>query len=264
MARPPVNDDNAAVIEDLRAKVAALQAALQARDDFIAIAAHELRNPMTPIAGQVDLLIAAVRRGEPSPVLLARLERLEFFVRHYIRRATTLLDISRATAGSIRLDPTTFDLAELIRAIVQGYAPVAERASCSLRLHLIEQVVGTWDRLAMEQILDNLLSNALKFGAGKPIEVALAAEDASIRLSVCDRGPGISIADRARIFGRFEQVIGQRQHGGFGIGLWLVRRLVDAMGGEITVASEAGHGATFIVILPRHMAATIDTEVEPA
>ena len=245
--------NHAALIEELRAAVEDLQAAVRARDDFIAVAAHELRNPMTPIAGQVDLLRAAVRRGESQAMVLGRLDRLEFFVRHYIRRATTLLDISRATSGEVRLEPANIDLSELIRATAQGYAVTAQRASCPLLLQVPDGVTGVWDRLALEQIVDNLLTNALKFGAGKPIDVALEADEVTVRLVVRDRGPGISPADRARIFGRFEQVIGHRQHGGFGIGLWLVHRLVSAMGGEIAVESQLGQGAEFTVGLPRRI-----------
>ncbi|HLJ05101.1 MAG TPA: HAMP domain-containing sensor histidine kinase [Acetobacteraceae bacterium] len=239
--------------EDLHQTIEELRAAVQARDDFIAIAAHELRNPMTPIASQVDLLLAAVGRGDSHAVVLARLERLKFFIRHYIRRATTLLNISRATSGEIRLEPRPVDLSELVRSTVQGYALMAERARCALLVDVPEGVVGIWDRLAVEQVLDNLLSNALKFGAGQAIDVALTVGDARVSLTVRDRGAGISAEDQARIFGRFEQALGQRQHGGFGIGLWLVHRLVSAMGGGITVESEPGRGAMFIVTLPWRM-----------
>ena len=99
---------------------------------------------------------------------------------------------------------------------------MAERARCPLAVNVPDGVVGVWDRLAIEQVLDNLLSNALKFGAGQAIDVDLAAEGSRVRVTVRDRGPGISAEDQARIFGRFEQAMGHRRHGGFGIGLWLV------------------------------------------
>lgn len=251
------------MIEELHQRIEDLRAAVQARDDFIAIAAHELRNPMTPIASQIDLLLAAVRRGESRAVVLDRLERLEFYIRHYIRRATTLLDISRATSGEIRLEPARLDLSELVRSTVQGYALMADRARCPLALNVPDGVVGVWDRLAIEQVLDNLLSNALKFGAGQAIGVDLAAEGSGVWVTVRDRGPGISAEDQARIFGRFEQAVGHRQHGGFGIGLWLVQRLVSAMGGQITVESQPGNGCAFVVALPWRMPGA-NTEEEQA
>lgn len=224
---------------------------LQARDDFIAIAAHELRNPMTPIAGEVELLLMAARRDKAPPTVVTRLERLDSAVRHYIRRATTLLNTSRASTGRICLEPAIINLSEVVEETVSSYRLTAARAGCALTLHAEQDVVGTWDPLAVEEILDNLLSNAVKFGAGKPIDVWLGADDEEARLVVRDRGIGISAEDRARIFGRFEQAVGQRRHGGFGIGLWLVARLVEAMGGCIAIDSRPGEGAAFTVCLPR-------------
>ena len=145
-------------------------------------------------------------------------------------------------------------LSGLVRDTARGYAPLAARAGCALRLEVEDGVAATLDRLAVEQVLDNLLSNALKFGAGEPIDVGLAADAREAAITVRDRGAGISEADRARVFGRFEQAVGQRRHGGFGIGLWLVRRLVDAMGGSVSVESRPGQGATFVVRLPLRMA----------
>jgi signal transduction histidine kinase len=244
----------AATADELRAAVAELRAAVRARDDFIAIAAHELRNPMTPIAGQIQLLLAAARRGgAPQPQVVIGLERLEAAVRHYIRRATTLLDISRASSGQLRLEPALVDVSALVRETAQGYALLAARAGCPLRLDVPDGVAATLDRLAVEQVLDNLISNALRFGAGKPIDVRLTAGGDGLALAVRDRGAGLSEADRARIFGRFEQAVGQRRHGGFGIGLWLVYRLVSAMGGDVAVESRPGEGATFVVRLPLRM-----------
>ena len=148
------------------------------------------------------------------------------------------------------------DVSALVREAGQGLAPLAARAGCALRLDVPDGATASLDRLAVEQVLDNLLSNALKFGAGKPIDVGLAADGAGLALTVSDRGAGLSEADRARVFGRFEQAVGQRRHGGFGIGLWLVQRLVDAMGGGVSVESRPGQGATFVVRLPLRMPGT--------
>ncbi|MBV1796314.1 sensor histidine kinase KdpD [Siccirubricoccus sp. G192] len=119
-----------------------------------------------------------------------------------------------------------------------------------LETDLQEGVVGTWDPLALEQVAENLLSNALKFGAGKPVAVTLRAEGQAAELAVRDRGIGISEADRARIFQRFERAVARREHGGFGIGLWLANQLVLAMGGTIGIESTPGEGSAFLVRLP--------------
>ncbi|HET6803919.1 MAG TPA: HAMP domain-containing sensor histidine kinase [Frateuria sp.] len=238
------DDDQASVIDELRKAIAV-------RDDFIAIAAHELRNPMTPIAGQVELLVSRARREQASPALVAGLERLEQAIDHYLRRASVLLEVSRLNAGQVRLEPSTFDMAELVALTTRNYLVLADRAGSALQCHVEPSVVGTWDRLSSEQVLDNLLSNAIRYGAGKPIQVELSQVPDGIVLKVRDEGIGIPVAAQARIFDRFERAGRERTSGGFGVGLWLVRQLVEAQGGKIQVRSRPSEGATFIVRLPR-------------
>lgn len=246
MITPSPDADNERLIEELRAAIAA-------RDEFIAVAAHELRNPMTPIMGQVQLLLSRARREQASQSLVRGLEMLETAVDHYVRRATTLLEITRLNADSIQLQPTHFDLCELVRDCVRKYEQMAARAGSQLHCLAERPVHGTWDRLATEQVLDNLVSNALRYGDGKPVNVDLAAEADQVTLRVVDRGIGIAPADRARIFERFERGAAAPRAGGFGIGLWLSHKLVRAQGGTLQVESEPGQGSTFIVTLPRHI-----------
>ena len=234
--------------------IAELRAAVAARDNFIAVAAHELRNPMTPIVGQVELLLARARREGASAATITGLERLELSVGHYVRRATALLEISRLNAGQMRLEPTTFDMAPFVAETTRNYDMLAARAGSVLRCDAKGPVVGVWDRLSTEQIIDNLVSNAIRYGDGKPIQVELVADEAGVTLRVVDTGVGIAPDDQNRIFERFEQAIGSRQKsGGFGIGLWLVRELTEAMGGKIDVVSAKDEGSTFTVWLPREM-----------
>lgn len=242
--RPDATDKDR-LIEELRE-------AIRARDEFVASAAHELRNPLTPILMQIGGLLAIARdpdRCRPG-VLAPRLDVLERAVRDFMRRATVLLDISRIAAGNIQLEPIRLDLTQVVRDVAGNSAPAARMARCQLDIDLQEGVVGLWDRLAMEQVAENLLSNALKFGAGKPIGVTLRSDGRMASLAVRDQGIGISEQDRIRVFGRFERAVGQREHGGFGVGLWLVNRLVTAMGGNITIESAPGQGSTFTVALP--------------
>jgi two-component system, OmpR family, sensor kinase len=238
--------------EDLQARVVALEEAMRARDAFISVIAHELRNPMTPIRAQVDLLLRLVRGGRASTERLeVGLERVAWQIERYVARATTLLDIKRATAGKLRFEPESVHLATLLREVTVSLAPIAAHAGSEITIDASDAVTGTWDRLAVEQIVENLLTNAIKYGAGKPIEVKAQAQDERVLLTVRDRGIGISEADRARIFERFERVVGQHDGaGGFGVGLWLVRQLVDAMGGTRKVQGNLGEGTTFAVSLP--------------
>jgi signal transduction histidine kinase len=232
--------------------VAELMQAVQARDAFIAIAAHELRNPMTPMLGYVEHILSIVRRSEsecPEAIIVA-LERLAIQIAEYIKRATTLLDISRITAGKLRAELSVVDLSAMLLQAVHRHRAGAERSGCRLQPRIEGEVSGLLDALAVEQIADNLLSNAVKYGAGEPIEVSLVRHGIEARLTVRDYGIGISDEDQARIFGAFERAVTQREEGGFGIGLWVVRHLVDAMHGEIFVTSRPSEGSTFTVTLP--------------
>jgi signal transduction histidine kinase len=232
--------------------IEALREAVRARDEFVAIAAHELRNPMTPILMQVGLLLAAAKspnRCRPD-VITPRLEQLEMAVTEFVRRSTALLDVSRIAAGNLRIDVAEVDLSALIRGVVSRMAVAARRARCRLDDELQEGVVGMWDPLALEQVAENLLTNATKFGAGQPITVILRSDGQTAKLIVRDEGIGISEEDRTRIFQRFEQAVTRREHGGFGIGLWLANQLVVAMGGTIIIESTPGKGTSFTVMLP--------------
>jgi two-component system, OmpR family, sensor kinase len=226
--------------------------AVHARDTFIAIAAHELRNPMTPILGHVEHMLAISRHpdsGYPDAVIIA-LERLAGLTGEYIRRATTLLDISRITAGQLRAELSVVDLSKIMRQVLHRYGSGAARTGCHLEPKIEDNVSGLLDELAVEQIADNLLSNAIKYGAGEPIEISLVRKGTVARLTIRDHGIGISEEDQARIFGAFERAVTRREHDGFGVGLWIVRQLVDAMLGELHVSSHPAEGSTFTVILP--------------
>ena len=247
----PVLPPRGAAERDARL-VAELIQAVRARDTFIAIAAHELRNPMTPVLGHIEYMLAIGRRpdsGYPEAVII-ELERLHGLIGEYIRRATTLLDISRITTGQFRAELSVVDLSRIMREAVHRHRAGAERTGCRLEPSIEDNVSGLLDELAVKQIVDNLLSNAVKYGAGEPIEVSLFRNGIAARLTVRDHGIGISEEDQARIFGAFERAVTRREHCGFGVGLWVVRQLVDAMRGEVHVTSCPAQGSTFAVTLP--------------
>jgi signal transduction histidine kinase len=236
--------------EDPERRIAELAAAVKARDAFLAIAAHELRNPMTPIVGHVQRLRRMV---ETRTCTLEQVEhglrRIEWLVDLYMKRATTLLDVSRITTGKLRVEIAPLDVAELVRNIAASLEPAVHHAGASLSLHLPDALVAMSDRLALEQIIDNLLLNAIKYGARKPIDVSLSTDGHVLRIEVRDRGIGMTAEDQARIFAPFERAIAYGTQAGFGVGLWVVRQLVDALAGEITVRSLPQLGTTFVVTL---------------
>ncbi|NPD66636.1 HAMP domain-containing histidine kinase (plasmid) [Lichenicola cladoniae] len=231
---------------------------MAARDSFIAVAAHELRNPMTPMVGQIELLLSGVKAGRYTPQQIEqRLERIQSLMLHYIKRSATLLDVSRITSGNLKLAPASCDLILVVKEVIETYAEATRHAGVSIKLDLPSSLSGTWDQLALEQIIDNLMSNAIKYGEGGPIEVGVIDLGNTICLRIRDQGPGISLDDRARIFDRFERAVGvDSRHSGFGVGLWLVRQLTEAMGGTISVETGLGVGSVFSVVLPRHGTAT--------
>jgi two-component system OmpR family sensor kinase len=244
--------DAAAELLRLRLLVDDLRLAVRARDDFIAIAAHELRNPMTPIQGFAELALAAARAaGESCPPRIAiLLEKLQFAVSEFINRATSLLEVNRIESNNLRLDPSAIDLSALVSSVVDRYELNAAHGNSPLARDIAAAVSGVWDHLAVEQVVENLLSNALKFGMGRTVAVRLKSDGQSACIEVQDAGVGMRPDQQATIFGRFEQIVTQHRGGGFGIGLWVAARLVEAMGGRLTVVSHLGKGSTFTVILP--------------
>jgi signal transduction histidine kinase len=231
--------------------------AVRLRDEFLGIASHELKTPLTPLHLKVQLLHKQVEllaaRGQP--VSAERVSETLEVVQRQVRRLTSLvdnlLDVSRITAGRLKLELEEMDLASVAAEILYRFAPSASQLNCSLELHAPMAVVGRWDRLRLEQVVTNLLSNALKYGAGHPVYVRVEAEGRLARLTVTDGGIGISAEDLPRIFERFERAVSDRHYGGLGLGLYITRQIVEAFGGTVTATSMPGKGSTFVLELPR-------------
>ncbi len=230
------------------------QRAVQLRDEFLAIASHELRTPLTSLQLQVSNLLRVLSRRRAEQLapeyLTPRLEQVDRQVERLAVLVGSLLDVSRASSGRLQLELADVDLSELVRQVVGRLEDDLKSARCDMTLHLGDGIVGRWDRLRLDQVATNLLSNALKYGAGCPIEIETACADGRARLVVRDYGIGIAAADQARIFERFARAVPAEQFGGFGLGLWIVRVLVEAMHGTIRVDSAPDEGATFVVELP--------------
>jgi signal transduction histidine kinase len=230
-----------------------LNAAVAARDDFIAIVGAELRNPMGAIAVTASNMIYKAKREQDLPPWLEpRLLTLERQTRSFLRRATTLLDVSRLATGNLHVERDLVSLSDIVSDVARELATEAERAGCVLRLSIQPGVVGMWDRTALEQVTINLMSNAIRYGAGRPVETCVTSVGEHATLEVRDHGAGISEVDRSRIFERFERALVPRgSKPGFGLGLWITRQLVVAHHGEITIESQPGVGSVFTASLPR-------------
>lgn len=235
--------------EDAIARIAALEEALRVRDCLLATAAHELRNPMFALDLHLGLALARARRGGDR-ALAQSLERTMMALIRYMDRSTTLLEVARLNAGARSLPHEDIDLAAVVRQVADDHRAEAAHTRATLRVDVPQTLVLSWDRAAAEQVVGNLVSNAIRFGAGGPVDVRLSRGGRDACLSVRDHGPGIGAEERERILGRFEPSLPTSGRPGFGIGLWLVRSLLDAHGGRISLESTPGAGATFLVRLP--------------
>jgi signal transduction histidine kinase len=230
--------------ERLRSAEASLTEAVRARDDFLSVASHELRTPLTSLQLQIQLL----RRGKRDAA--SALEVAQRQAQRLANLIEKLLDVSRVRGGALSLDLQSIDAAALARDVAAREEAEAHRAGTALLVEAPEPLLGRWDRAALDQVLSNLLHNAIKYGAGKPVFVRAQREGGSAVLVVQDHGIGIAPEDHQRIFERFERAAPSRNYSGLGLGLWIAREIVSAHGGRLSVISSPGSGATFRVELP--------------
>ncbi|WP_437692132.1 ATP-binding response regulator [Sorangium sp. So ce176] len=232
------------------------QRAIALRDEFLSIASHELKTPLTPLSLQIQLLM---RR---APELCCDRDRLSWLTSRLglVRRQSerlrrlvdNLLDVSRIAAGRLALDLEPVRLSDIVRQVVSRCHEGSELVESGSRIAVSadDDAAGQWDRVRLEQVVDNLVSNALKYGQGKPIDIAVTSTSSTTTLTIADHGIGIAPEHIDRVFGRFERAVSARNYGGLGMGLYISRQVVEALDGSIEVSSVLGEGSTFKVHLP--------------
>jgi signal transduction histidine kinase len=231
--------------------------ALKGRDDFLAIASHELRTPLSALALQLGTMRRLLGKGgELSDDRLGRAERQTDRLTYLVTR---LLDVSRIEAGQLRIVPEPLDLELLVRDVTDRMTDEATRTGSELRVETTGPILGSWDRLRLEQVLSNLLSNAFRHAPGRPVDVTLGAEPGRqsspterrrARLAVRDHGAGVPEGRLEELFTPYQRGNTARERGGLGLGLYISRHLVEAHGGTLTGRSEPGTGCEFVVELP--------------
>ncbi|RKI33367.1 GAF domain-containing protein [Corallococcus sp. AB004] len=227
--------------------------AIRLRDEFLSVASHELKTPLTPLSLKLQALSRAVKSHPDSPlvpVIEAHVETGHRQVRRLTELMNDLLDVSRISAGTFRLQREEVDVAEVVREVAATFAPRFVLEHCEFQVEAPESVRGCFDRTRLAQVLDHLLDNALKYGPGTPVSVRLVADGPVARLTVRDGGIGISPEQRPRLFERYGRAVSERHYGGLGLGLYLTRTIVEAEGGRVSLDSCLGEGATVTVELP--------------
>ena len=230
--------------------------AVEARNEFIAIAAHELRTPLTALSLRMRSLEGLLQRERISVETQEKFRVMSRQLTRLAQLVERLLDVGRITTGRLELQHEQVDVHELVEQVVDSFTEEARRIDTLLRVEVQAGITAWWDRGRVEQALANLLANALKFGAGKPVDIQVSDEGPWVSIAVKDHGIGIPPEARERIFERFERAVSSRKYGGLGLGLFLTRQIVESHGGTIHVESHPGEGSTFVLQLPvRHQPA---------
>ncbi|RKG48338.1 PAS domain-containing sensor histidine kinase [Corallococcus sp. AB011P] len=237
-----------------RRELEMLRDAVRARDEFLSVASHELKTPLTPLQLKLTALLRTVENNPSATLPVERIARDLEVARRQVRKLSDLiedlLDVSRISMGQLRLDRAPMDLTSLARDVVTRYAPQSAQVGCTVTMEATTPIRGHWDRARMDQVITNLLTNALKYGAGKPIHVRVRMDSGLAVLSVKDEGIGIPLEDQPRVFERFVRAVSERNYGGLGLGLFITQQIIEAHGGIVQVRSILGAGSTFTVMLP--------------
>ncbi|MBA1228743.1 hybrid sensor histidine kinase/response regulator [Pseudomonas viridiflava] len=242
------------LLKRLQATQGELEHAIRMRDDFMSIVSHEVRTPLNGLILETQLRKLHLAKGNASAFTLDKLsamvDRDERQIQSLIRLIEDMLDVSRIRTGKLSIRPSPFDLSELVAQLLENFSAQIAAANSSISLLVDEPVIGVWDEFRIEQVIANLLTNALRYGARKPIEVRVYSEGSQAYVEVKDQGIGITPENQKRIFQQFERVSANHAVAGLGLGLFISEQIVMAHGGRIEVESEEGNGSIFRVCLP--------------
>lgn len=227
---------------------------IKARDEFLSIASHELKTPLTAMLLQLQTVLHNIRNVSLANFsvdnLLRMLDSAEQQSKRLSKMINDLLNVSLITTGKMDLEKESMDLTETLKDLIERFSEKAKKEDTHLRLSTEDHLKGMWDKLRIEQAVSNLLTNAMKYGKGKPVLVKAHKNGSTIELSVQDHGIGIPEAKKDKIFVRFERAVAKQSFEGLGVGLYITKQIVAAHNGKIHVDSKEGKGSTFTIILP--------------
>jgi len=231
-----------------------LQRSLKMRDEFMSLVAHELRTPLNTLFLETQMRSLQLKRGNSAAFgpqqMEAMVQRDERQIKSMIRLIDDMLDVSRMRSGKLSIRPAQVELMRLLERVVSDLSLQAATTGNALTLMPHEQINGCWDEFRVEQVIVNLLTNALRYGCGQPVEVSVDRDGDLVRINVRDHGKGIAPADLDRIFEPYERGARNGEPKGLGLGLYISRQLAISHGGELRVTSTPGQGSTFSLILP--------------
>jgi PAS domain S-box-containing protein len=230
-----------------------LEEALIARDQFLSIASHELKTPLTSLKLQAQLNLRSINMNKPPSLekQLVMANQTSDLVGRLTRLIDDMLDVARIKTGKLKLDKSNHELSDIVREVVFRMSVLFESGGLSIPTIVSHaDVAGVWDRFRLEQVIGNLLTNAIRYGQGNPVTIKIQKVNNKALVSVTDHGYGIAPEDFVRIFGRFERAINSAEVSGLGLGLFISKEIVESHGGKIWVQSEIGKGSTFFVELP--------------
>ena len=228
--------------------------AIEVRDEFLSIASHELRTPLTPLKMQIQSVARQINNDNGAGLTPERLIKMVETSDRQIGRLSVLiddlLDVTRISAGKLSLNKEFFSMQEMVSDVVAQYAHQFKYSQSTVEIVIENDMVGFWDKVRIEQVIINLLTNAAKYAPKQPILAKVTTRENFVKVQVTDKGPGISPENHDRIFKRFERVSDKQNIGGLGLGLYICKQIVEAHQGKIYVESTPGSGATFTVELP--------------
>lgn len=259
----PIKSSDGRVVEvalfkdDVTAEVEAMEAAQKAvrtRDEFLSIASHELKTPLTPLRLQLDTVLRFIQEGDLDGPAIEKLRAMAKLASSQVVRLTQLiddlLDVTRISSGKLSLNKRSLDLEKVIRETVDRHHAQLLASGCHVEIRCSEAVEGKWDRARLEQVVSNLLTNSMKYAGRGTVTIAIWKERNRVRFSVQDQGPGIEDSDLERIFEKFERAEANGSAAGLGLGLYICRKIIEAHGGWIIAESRLGLGTKFTVELP--------------
>jgi PAS domain S-box-containing protein len=226
------------------------EAAVQMRDEFLAVASHELRTPLSTLVLRLGLLERHAAKGDLEQVQPS-VRRAQDQAERIGNLVDRLLDVSQLASGRLKLDLAPCDLSEIAKDVTERLSEQASTAGSELRLSVSAGISARADKFRLEEALSNVISNAIKYGSGRPIDIQLKTKDAKAIMTVQDRGIGIPAEDLSRIFGRFERTAVSRNYGGLGLGLYIASQIVEQHGGTIRAENRSSGGTSFVIEIPR-------------